>query len=382
MSARKPATQRLEWPDYTSRTQDGLARLFEYFGRVEAPQLDAVLYEELCREIAADPELLELASRAAATQPAVNLLFAAAHYLLLKGAQHPLREYYPALAAGACGEPAAAFPAFRSFCLEHRAELGTLVATRLTQTNVIQRCTYLLPAFATVFERGGRRPLALIEIGPSAGLNMQWSRFRYAYRDGPDGRVCVRWGDPAARVAVEAELRGMVPLPKLPAELTVAWRRGIDIHPVDLDDEDAVSWLRALVWPEHVGRQERLSRAIEVAREDPPEIVAGDAADELPGLLERAPRDATLCVYGTHTLYQFPREALRRVFRALQAAAAEKPVCFVSCESTGERFSELRLTEYAGDERETFLLARCNPHGRWIEWQGSQLESAGKATSY
>ena len=43
-SAEKPALQKLEWPDYTSRTQEGLARLFDYFGRVEAPQLDAVLY--------------------------------------------------------------------------------------------------------------------------------------------------------------------------------------------------------------------------------------------------------------------------------------------------------------------------------------------------
>jgi hypothetical protein len=224
-----------------------------------------VLYQELCFGIAADPELLELAARAPVTQPAVNLLLAGAHYLLLKGARHPLREYYPALAAGECGRPEAAFPAFRSFCLEHRDELGSLIEKRLTQTNVIQRCTLLLPAFATVFERAGHRPLALIEIGPSAGLNMQWSRFRYAYRRPADPRVCAEWGDPEARVEVEAELRGEVPLPKLSPELRVAWRRGIDIHPVDPDDEDAVLWLRALVWPDHVGRQERLSRAIEVA---------------------------------------------------------------------------------------------------------------------
>jgi hypothetical protein len=365
-----------EWSDYTSRTPEGLARLFEYFGKVEAPQLDAVLYQELCCSIAADPELLELAARAPVTQPAVNLLLAGAHYLLLKGARHPLREYYPALAAGECGPPEAAFPAFRSFCLEHRRELGSLIEKRLTQTNVIQRCTLLLPAFATVFERAGRRPLALIEVGPSAGLNMQWSRFRYTYRSPDDARLCAEWGHPEARVEVEAELRGDVPLPKLSPELRVAWRRGIDIHPVDPDDEDAVLWLRALVWPEHVGRQERLSRAIEVAREDPPEIIAGDAGDLLPELLEQAPRDATLCVYGTHTLYQFPREARRRVFRALQAAAAERPVWFVSCESTGDRCSELRLTEYAGSERETFLLARCSPHGRWLEWSGTPLEAA------
>ena len=376
------AAERPELPDYTSRTPEGLAHLFDYFGRVEAPQLDAVLYQELCCSIAADPDLLELASGAPVTQPAVNLLLAGVHYLLLKGVRHPLRDYYPSLAPslgeGGCGKPEAAFPAFRSFCLEHRAELGSLIEKRLTQTNVIQRCTLLLPAFATVFERAGRQPLATVEIGPSAGLNMQWSRFRYAYRSQANGRVCTRWGDPAARVDVEAELRGDVPLPKLSQQLRVAWRRGIDIHPVALDDEDAVLWLRALVWPEHVGRQERLSRAIEVAREDPPEIIAGDAAEALPELLERAPRDATLCVYGTHTLYQFPREARRRVFRALQAAAAERPLWFVGCESTGDRCSELRLTEYLGSARETVLLARCSPHGRWLEWSGERLDAGSR----
>ncbi len=365
--------KKLEPADYASRSEEGLAFLFEHFGRVEAPQLDAVLYAELCREIACDSELLALAAGAAATQPAVNMLFAAVHYQLLKGAEHPLRDCYPTLANGACKEPHEAFPFFRSFCLEHRPALAELIATRLTQTNVIQRCTYLLPAFATVFERGGRRPLALVEIGPSAGLNMQWHRFRYEYHRDSNAAARVSWGDPDAKVAVEAELRGEAPLPELPADMSVAWRRGIDIHPVDLDDEDAVIWLRALVWPEHIGRQERLSRAIEVAREDPPQIVESDAAVGLRELLERAPDDATLCVYGTHTLYQFPRDALRELFRTLQRSAAGRPLSFVSCESTGDRCSELRLTEYAGDTRETFLLARCNPHGRWVEWLDAEL---------
>ena len=124
VSASKQNLQRLDWPDYASRTPEGLARLFDYFGRVEAPQLDAVLYQELCCRIAADAELLELAARAPVTQPAVNLLLAGAHYLLLKGASHPLREYYPALAVGACGEPASAFPAFRSFCISPSRSRG------------------------------------------------------------------------------------------------------------------------------------------------------------------------------------------------------------------------------------------------------------------
>jgi hypothetical protein len=365
--------ERVEAPDYQSRSVAGVAHIFEHFGVEEAPQIAAHLYSALCDGIHRDPELLALAAIAPTTQPPPNLLFGAVHYLLLRGAEHPLREFYPGLTGGSCRPPSEAFESFRTFCLEHRAEIASLVATKLTQTNVIQRCMFLLPAFATVFRRGGGRPLALIEIGPSAGLNMQWHRFRYAYahESGVGDRVV--WGDPDAKVSLETVVRGEIPLPSLPAEMTVAWRRGIDLNPVDVADPDAVDWLRALIWPEHVERQERLSRAIDVAQEDPPEIVRGDAADGLVGLIEAAPRDATLCVYGTHTLYQFPKEALRSVFHGMQRAAANRPIYFVGCEGTGDRCSELRLTSYAEEGREQELLANCNPHGRWVEWLGAPV---------
>ncbi|NRA04115.1 MAG: DUF2332 family protein, partial [Myxococcales bacterium] len=63
-------------------------------------------------------------------------------------------------------------------------------------------------------------------------------------------------------------------------------------------------------WERRVSGQERLSAAIEIACAHPPSIVEGDAVKMLPELIARAPADATLCVYGTHTLYQFPRETL------------------------------------------------------------------------
>jgi hypothetical protein len=197
---------------------------------------------------------------------------------------------------------------------------------------------------------------------------MQWHRFRYAYAGASGDAGPIVWGDPDAKVSLATRLRGDVSLPPLPETLTVAWRQGIDLNPIDISDPDAVAWLRALIWPEHVERHERLLRAIEVAREDPPEIVRGDAAEGLPALIEAAPRDATLCIYGTHTLYQFPKEALRSLFHGMQRAAATRPIHFVGCEGTGDRCSELRLTSYAGDGRVQQHLANSNPHGRWLEW--------------
>ena len=52
----------------------------------------------------------------------------------------------------------------------------------------------------------------------------------------------------------------------------------------------------------------------------------------------------------------------------MQVAASGRTVYFVSIEGTGDRCSELRSTTYRGTERDTVLTARCNPHGRWLEW--------------
>ena len=121
-------------------------------------------------------------------------------------------------------------------------------------------------------------------------------------------------------------------------------------------------------WERRGSGQERLSAAIEIARAHPPSIVEGDAVKMLPELIARAPADATLCVYGTHTLYQFPRETLIGTLKAMQDASDSRPIHFVSIEGTGERWSELSHTVYRDRQRERTVVARCNPHGRWLEW--------------
>ena len=132
----------MDRPDYGSRTPENMSKLFDHFGRREAPQVEGRMYEELCRGIAGDPELLRIAAHAPVTQPPPNLLFAAVHYLLLRGAQHPLRDYYPALRARAVrGGGSLLFREFRDFCLARRSEIEALVASRATQTNVVRRCT-------------------------------------------------------------------------------------------------------------------------------------------------------------------------------------------------------------------------------------------------
>ena len=346
--------------DYTSRDPEHLVEIFNFWGRVDAPSVGGKLYAELGFEIARDPELLGLAAESQVNQPPPNMLFAAVQYLLLGGEQHELSKHYPILARETKPK-GAAFPKFRDFCLTHRDAIVRLVRTRWTQTCVLRRCVCLLPSFARVFSATGQ-PLALLEVGPSAGLNLLWDRYRYDYRGGP------KWGDPGSELLLDAEKRGPAPLPELPDSIEVAWRMGVDLHPVDITDDDQVRWLRALIFPEHVERHAQMAAAIRIGRARPPRLVEGDAVELLPELLEQAPQDTTLVVFATHALYQFPRKALRSLFKTLVSHGEKRPLFFITMEGTGSGCSELMMTHYVAGKRDTVKLADCNPHGLWIEW--------------
>jgi len=157
-------------------------------------------------------------------------------------------------------------------------------------------------------------------------------------------------------------------LPELPDPIDVAWRTGVDLHPVDITDDDQVRWLRALIFPEHVERHAQLAAAIRIARAHPLHLIEGDAVERLPELLEQAPRDSALVVFATITLYQFPRDSVRSFFKLLVRHGEKRPVFFISMEGTGGGRAELLLSHYVGGERDTRKLADCNPHGHWIEW--------------
>jgi hypothetical protein len=341
------------------RTREELARLFVTFAA--HCELGSPLYHRLALAIAEDAELLALAALAQPGQPPPNMLLGAAHDLLLRGVGHPLAAYYPTL-GGRRRPDDGALTAFRDLCRAHRGAVETLLATRRTQTNETRRCAYLLPAFAEVARMAGGLPLALIEIGPSAGLNLNWDRYGYDYGD---GRI---YGDPSSPVRVKTELRGPR-RPPIPAQMPpVAWRLGVELSPVELDDPAAVRWLEALIWPEHVGRVEQLRAALAVARRHPPAVVAGDALVLLPELMRQAPAEAALCVYHTHVTYQFSEEGRARLDELLAEAGVARPLFRLSCEGFGTEHPRLTLTSYEAAGARERLLAVTPGHANWIEW--------------
>ncbi len=325
------------------------------------------LYARLAVAVADDPELLMLASHAGRGQPVPNLFFAAIHFLLLKGVQHPLSTFYQSLSVET-PRNADPYPTFRSFCLDYFEEIRQLLATRLVQTNEIGRCACLLPAFALIASRTQEQPLSLVEIGASAGLNLLWDRYSYDYGEGR------HYGALPSTVQIACTLRGNR-LPPFPVVIPkVAWRMGIDLHPISVSDPEAKLWLRALIWPENTLRAERLQHALHLIEQDTPPIMAGDALALLPSVLATVPQETTTCVFHSFTVNQFSQEARERLTLLLAEWASKRLLFRVSLEGVEGEDPLLELTTWKNNLAAKRSLAECDSHGRWLQWEETHRE--------
>jgi hypothetical protein len=342
-----------------TETLTRLAQQFQRFGERECLPASP-LYARLAVGIAGDEQLLHLAA-AAQARPVPNLFFGAVQYLLLTGITHPLAAFYPSLSDAPLDihqhDP---FVVFRAFCLAHAEAITALLKTRRVQTNEVRRCACLLPAFTLVHQYGGERPLALVEVGASAGLNLLWDGYHYDYGE----QSC---GDPTSPVQLHCALRGPA-RPPLPQHMPdIASRIGLDLHPIDVHDEAEALWLRALIWPEQRDRTVYLQQAIGLAQAETLQLRAGDAITLLPDVIAQAPPWATLCLYHTFVLNQFPHLAREQFRQLLDAFGASRDFSVVGIEWQ-EPAPPLRLTTYLNGARSEKTLATCGAHGSWLEW--------------
>ncbi len=203
---------------------------------------------------------------------------------------------------------------------EHAEFLREFVATQGVQTNEVQRSWVLVPLLLRVAQRTGAETFDLVELGPSAGLNLVWDRYRYRYEAGD-------WGREDAVLRFEGEERRAVPGELLGLEVEVRGRTGIDRSPIDVTTEEGARLLRSFVWAGQEGRMERLDRAIEALREDPPQLVTGDYVDELPDVLAGQPRDGLTVVFQTASFGYIGDEGRARVRAVLEEAGRERSAC-------------------------------------------------------
>jgi hypothetical protein len=237
----------------------------------------------------------------------------------------------------------------------HAEFLTTWTTEHDVQTNEVQRSWALLPAFLSVFDG---RPLDVLELGSSAGLNLVWDRYRYAYGAG-------EWG--TGTLVLAGEERTPLPADLLAHEVVVARRRGVDLNPIDATAEEGARLLRSFVWADQPARLERLDRAIEVLRADPPQLMEGDYVDALPSLLRNRREGAQLVVFQTASTMYLDRGRADRMNAALHDAARDEPLVYVTAgrapDDVGFSLEVIRFPD--GQSRR---LGVFDFHGEWLDW--------------
>jgi hypothetical protein len=244
---------------------------------------------------------------------------------------------------------------------EHQDAVLAVMRARRTQTNEVARCATLLPALSLL-----PGPLAIVEVGASAGLCLLYDSWRYHYT----GPGVDHWVGPAdSPLTLSCLTTGDVPLPReVPA---IVWRAGIDLNPIDSADPDARRWLEALIWPEHHERADALRVAMAVAAVATPRIVAGDLLKDLPRLLDQAPAGATVVVIHSATLAYLEQDE-RDAFVTMLASSgvhrlgAESPRVMPHVASQIPDDVDIcgRFVVSLDDR----ALALAQPHGRTLTW--------------
>jgi hypothetical protein len=246
------------------------------------------------------------------------------------------------------------WPHFRDALHTRWPDIEPIILTRATQTNEPNRCAVLLPILARL-----PQPLALIEVGASAGLCLFPDRYAYDF----NGRLVNAQPDAPVFPCALTHAPDSVP--------RIVWRAGLDLNPLNVNDTEQMAWLETLVWSEQTERLHRLKAAIRIAQADPPRIVQGDLRNDLRPLIAEAPKDATVVVFHTAVVAYLPNETEREAF------ATDTPtLCdyWISNEASRVFPSiDARLSTPIPSGR--FLLsvngkpvATTDPHGSSLDW--------------
>lgn len=315
------------------------------------------MYEYLSLKIAESEEVLTLATYAPTTQPIPNLLFGAVHYLLLSGKKHELSDFYPSLVANP-GNAHKSFSAFEHFCVVFKQEIIALLKTKLVQTNEVRRCAYLYPCFSYIYNEC-KQPLALIEIGTSAGLQLLWDQYTYSYSTG------TFYGATRSDVHIVSTVTSYKKPFLLRKSPPVMERIGIDLHVNDLSNDEDYLWLKALIWPENKERVELFEKAVAVARQHEFTLIQGDGIALLPETAAKIPSGRALTIFHTHVANQFTDEAKCELVTNIKRLSEQRPIYHIYNNMWD---AKLHLDTYVNGKCTPRTIAKTDGHARSFSW--------------
>lgn len=260
------------------------------------------------------------------------------------------------------------WPVARAFLEREEAHVRDFMKSP-PQTNETARAMGLASGFMWLAERSPQ-PFHMLELGASAGLNLNWDRFAYAYpgwgRDGVKG--------PMIPTVVEGR-------PPKWRDISIASRAACDQNPLDAADAGDRLRLRSYIWADQTARMERLNAALDLARETGLKPEKADAAEWVRRKLGEELPAGTSVVYHS-VFYQYPprevREAIREgIEEAGLRTSGERRLAWVRFEPEsvigGERGSVryvLNIVTWDAGRRAEATLADVDPHGRSMIWRG------------
>jgi hypothetical protein len=321
---------------------DGLigetADWYRRFADIETPGQSAI-FETWARGVASDKAILTLLQGLPRPKQQPNLLFACSRLL---------------------GCAVGGYREFRDWLIENWDGVSAQMRVRATQTNEPRRSALLIPPLGLI-----DGPIALIEVGASAGLCLYPDRYSYSY----DGRRLDPVDGPST-VLLECAVTGNPPIPERMPE--IAWRVGLDLNPLDLTNQDDVTWLETLIWPEQTERLRRIRAAIEIVRAEGVRIVRGDAVDGLPALVAEAPPELTLVIVDSASIVYLMPEPRARFIEYVTSLDAR----WISNEGRGiVPSAAATLGPPTARDRSEFVLALdgrsiafTGGHGQRLDW--------------
>ncbi|UOQ84473.1 DUF2332 domain-containing protein [Gracilibacillus salinarum] len=251
------------------------------------------------------------------------------------------------------------FPYFKDFCLKHFSGIKDLIQNKLVQTNEVRRCAYLFPVFQFIYDTD-HKPLALIEIGTSAGLQLLWDKYSYSYG------MNEIFGNENADVHLSSHIKkGKLPIHKdsIPP---VANRIGVDLHTVDLKDELEFLWLNALIWPEHQERRVLFQKGSNCVKENDLTLIEGDGVALLPTLAENISNDQCICVFHTHVANQMPGEVKAKLLQHVKMIGQSREIFHIY---NNMEDKDLHLQYYLDGTEYVQKIGQTDGHGRWFTWE-------------
>ena len=344
-----------------------LAQVYRHFGEVDAAGTSP-LYERVAVALSGSDQALRAIEAAPARKRHPTLILAALHDLALAGRAPALAAAYAAADGGAAAGAAI------DTLLAMTDSVVAIAVRRRTRTNETGRGAVLYPAIAAAARRAGANAVGLIDVGCSAGLNLNVDRVGITYSNGQS------LGDPSSPVQLSCSIVGDRPIPARALPEVVA-RLGVDLDPVDVTDSDDARWLRACLPPDQQERAARLEAEMALAATAPPLLLQGDAVEVVPEAIARVPAHALPVVTTTWALSRFPPERRLRFLHRLDEAAAGRAVAWVSVEGVGvapaiptlgdrraSGHSIIGLAVFGRPALRAEAIGRCWSQGRFLAW--------------